>query len=91
MCVCIHIYIYIYIFFFFLAVLGLPCCAGFFPVAASRGCSLVVVCRLLTAVVSLAAERRLWGPQASVTVVRVSSCGGSWAVGHRPNSRGTWA
>ena len=77
---CVYIYTYIYIFFFFLTVLGLRCCAGFSPVGASRGCSLVAVCRLLTVVAPLVAERRLWGTQASGTVVRVSGCCGSRAV-----------
>ena len=40
----------------FLAVLGLHCCMGFSLVVASRGYSLVAVCRLLTVVASLAAE-----------------------------------
>ena len=45
--------------YLFLSVLGLRCCMGFSPVAASRGYSLVAVCRLLTAVVLLVAEHRL--------------------------------
>ena len=45
--------------YLFLSVLGLRCCMGFSPVAASRGYSLVAVCRPLTAVVSLVAEHRL--------------------------------
>ena len=44
-------------YFYFLAVLGLGCCAGFLLVAASRGCSLVVVRWLLTAVASLVVEQ----------------------------------
>ena len=47
---------FIYLFF---SVLGLRCCVGFSPVAASRGYSLVAVCRLLIAVVSPVAEHRL--------------------------------
>ena len=46
----------IFFFFFFfllLAVLGLHCCPGFPLVAESRGHSVVLVLRLLTAVVSL--------------------------------------
>ena len=39
-------------FFFFLDVLGLCCCTGFCLVAESRGYSLVVVHRFLTAVAS---------------------------------------
>ena len=35
-------------------------CACFSLVAASRGCSLAVVCGLLTAVASLVSEDRLW-------------------------------
>ena len=44
---------------FFLAVLGLHSCVGFSLVAASRGYSLVVVCRFPTAVASLVAEHGL--------------------------------
>ena len=44
-----NIYIYIYIYFFFSS-FGLHCCAG---------CSLVAVSGLLTAVASLAVERRI--------------------------------
>ena len=78
--VCVFTYIRVCIYIYFLTVLRLCCCAGFSPVAASRGCSLVAVCRLLTAVASLVADRRLWGTQASVAVVRVSGCCGSRAV-----------
>ena len=39
--------------YLFLAVLGLHCCTSFSLVASSGGCSLVTMCRLLTAVVSL--------------------------------------
>ena len=42
--------------YLFLAMLGLLCCAGFSLAVANRGCSLAVVCRLLTAVASLAVE-----------------------------------
>ena len=42
--------------FLFLAVLGLPCCAGFPLVAASGGYCLVAVGGLLIAVASLAVE-----------------------------------
>ena len=45
-----YVFIFIYL---LLAVLGLCCCAGFSPVAASRGYSLV-------AVASLAVELGLW-------------------------------
>ena len=44
----------------FLAVLSLHCCAGFSVVAASRGYSLVALHGLLSAVVSLAVEHRLY-------------------------------
>ena len=46
--------------YWFLAALGLCCCTGFSPLAASRGYSLAVVRRLLTAVVSLVVEHGLW-------------------------------
>ena len=45
--------------------LGLRCCAGFSPVAVSRGSSLAVVCRLLLAVASRV-KHWLWCIQASV-------------------------
>ena len=44
---------------YLLAVLGLRCCARAFLVVASRGCSLVVLCRPLIAMASFAATRRL--------------------------------
>ena len=40
--------------------LGLHWCSGFSLVAASRGCSLVVVCGLLIAVASLVMQHVLW-------------------------------
>ena len=43
-----------------LAVLALHCCVGFSLLAASRSQSVVAVCRLLIAVASLPAGRRLW-------------------------------
>ena len=53
-------FFYKFLFFYlFLAVLGLHCCVGFSLVVANWGCTLVVVCRLLIAVASLAAEYRL--------------------------------
>ena len=60
----IHIYflgILNFLLFLFLAVLGLGCCRGVSLVVASRGYSLAAVGGLLTAVVSLVAEHRLWG------------------------------
>ena len=48
-----------YLFIYLLAVLGLCCHAGFSLVAESRGCSLVVVHRLLIAVASLVADHTL--------------------------------
>ena len=45
--------------FKFLAVLDLCCCPCFFLVAASGGCSLLAVHRLLIAVASLVEEHRL--------------------------------
>ena len=50
---------FIYLCISLLAVLGLHCCAGFSLVVVSRGCSLIVVCGLLIAVASLAAEHGL--------------------------------
>ena len=64
------------LFYLFLAVLGLCCCIGFSLVVASRGCSLVTVQRLLSAVASLAAEPRFQGAQ-----FQFSSCG-SWSLEH---------
>ena len=43
----------------FMAMLGLHCCLGFSSVAASRGYSLVAVCRLLIAMASVVSERGL--------------------------------
>ena len=75
----------------FLAALALHGCEGFFLVAASRGCSLVVVCRLLIAVASLVAEHRLQSVRASIVAAfGLGSCS-SWAVEHRLNSCGTQA
>ena len=74
----------------FLAMPGLCCHSGFPLVAASRGCSLAVVCRLLTAAASLLVELGLRGAADSVAVVPgLSSCGSqppstvSVAVAHR--------
>ena len=53
------IYFLTFLLILFLAVLGLRCYSGFSLVVESRGYSLVEVCRLLLAVVSLAAEHRL--------------------------------
>ena len=81
----------IWFFTLFLAVLSLQRCAVFSLVVASRGFSLVAVCRLFIAVASLVAEQRPQGTWASVTVARgLSSCG-SWALEHRLNSCGTQA
>ena len=54
----------------FMTVLGLHCCTGFTLVAASRGYSLVAVCRLLIAVVSPVAEQGLQSSWASVVAAR---------------------
>ena len=74
-----------------LAALALHGCAGFFLVAASRGYSLVVVCRLLIAVASLVAEHRLQSARASVVAAFGFSSCSSWAVEHRLSSCGTQA
>ena len=68
----------------FLAILGLRCCAGFSLVAMSVGCSLMLVCGLVS-------EHRLWSAWVSVVVVRgLSSCG-AWALQRRLRSCGAWA
>ena len=56
---------------------------GFSLVAVSSGYSLVAVCQLLIAVVSLAAEHRLWGAWASVVAAHgFSRCGPElWSTG----------
>ena len=56
-----------FIIYLFLAMLSLHYCLGFSLVAANRGCSLVVVCGPLIAVVSLV-ERQLQSVRASVAV-----------------------
>ena len=64
---------------------------SFSLVAASRGYSLVTVCRLLTAVISLAVARGLQGTQASVVAAHgLNSCD-SQALEHRLKSCGTRA
>ena len=61
--------------------LSFGCAGSLLPVgvslvAASRGCSLVVVCRLLIAGASLIADHGPWGMRASAVVARgISSCG----------------
>ena len=60
----------------FLAVLGFFFCCVRTLVAASRGYSLVAVCRLLISVASLIVNHRLSDTQASVAAAReLSSCG----------------
>ena len=77
--------------FIFGGALGLHCCAGFSLVAASRGCSLVVVHELLSEEASPVVESGLEGAQASV----VGACGlsgcGFLALDHRLSSCGAWA
>ena len=51
-------FFFLNLFTYILIVLGLHCYAGFSLIAASGGCSLVMVSRLLIAVASLAAEHR---------------------------------
>ena len=55
--------------YLFLAVLGLRYCLGFSLVAASGGCSQVVMPGLLLVLASLVAEHELWGTCASVIVM----------------------
>ena len=52
-------FIPVQVFFFFLAALGLGCCKGSSLVVESKGSSLVAVCGLLTAVVSLGVKHGL--------------------------------
>ena len=68
--------------------LGLRCWEGF-AVVESEAYSVVVVCSL-TAVVSLVAEHRLEGTQASIFVPQGLSCG-SWALECSLRSCGAWA
>ena len=58
----------------FLAVLGLNCCVGFSLVAASRDCSLAVVCGLLVAVASLVVEHKLQNPSLGFTSCSPGAC-----------------
>ena len=58
------LYNFIHLFIFGCA--GCSYCTGFSLVAASRGCSLVAMCRLLILVASLVSEHSLLGTQASV-------------------------
>ena len=71
--------------------LGLCCCEGFSPAAASRGYSLVVVRKPLTMVASLVGEYRLQGLQASIIAANEFSSCGSQAPEHRLNSCGAQA
>ena len=71
--------------------LGLHCCVGFSPVAASGGHSVIALCGLLIAVASLFAERGPQGAQASVAAELGLSSWGSWALEHRLNTCGTQA
>ena len=71
--------------------LGLCCCMGFSPVVASRGYSLVTLCRLLNVV------HKVQGAQASiVTAHGFSSCSsqalehGSIVVAHRLSCSEAW-
>ena len=64
--------------------MGLHCCAGFSLVAARRGHSLVVVCRLLLEVASLAAECGF------LELTGFRGCG-SQALGHSFSRCGTRA
>ena len=70
--------------------IGLCCCVDFSVVAESRGCSLVVIPRLLIVVTSLFAEHGLWGVWASVVVARELS-NSSRPLEHRLSSCGARA
>ena len=71
-----------------MAELGLRCCTGFFLAAVNSGYSLIVVCGLLIAMASLAAEHELLG--IPVAAHGLSSCG-SRTLGNRFSTGGTWA
>ena len=74
--------------------LGLHCCTQAFSsclVGASRGYSLVAVCRLLTQVASLIVEHWLWGVGTSVVVGYMLSSCGYWAQELSFNSCGAQA
>ena len=73
----IHLFIYLYI----LAVLGLACCLSFLQL--KRTGAPLCLCRLLTAVASLAVEHGLQGLQASVVAAPGLKSTGSVAVAHR--------
>ena len=62
--------------------LGLPCSVGSSVVTVNTGCSVAVVLRFL---LSLVAERRLWGLWASVVGAHV----GSVLTAHGPQSTGS--
>ena len=62
--------------------LGLCCCVGFLLVTVGGSYSLAVVCKLLIAMTSLAAEHGLQGTGASVVV-----CKGSVALQHLDSSQ----
>ena len=75
----------------FLAVVGLCCCTWAFSSCGEQGLLFVVVSGLLIAVVSLVAEARALGVQASVVVaLRLSSCG-SWTLERKLGSCGAQA
>ena len=74
-----------------MAALGLYCCMQAFSSCSERGLLFVVVSGLLIAVVSLVAEARALGVQASVVVaLRLSSCG-SWTLERKLGSCGAQA
>ena len=63
-----------------MAALGLHWYTWAFSSVASGGYSLVMLCRLLIAMASLAAEHGLEATQASVVVVRGLSCPGACGI-----------
>ena len=70
---------FFFFFFYLLAVLGLCCCTWVSLVLASGDYSLVVVCRLLTAVASLVAKHRLWS-MGSVVAAPGLSCSAACGI-----------
>ena len=77
--------------YLFLTALDLHRCQDFFLVSASRGYSIVVVCRLHISVATLAVEQGLWGTWASEVVAHGFSSCISCTLQHRLDSCGTRA
>ena len=86
MCICVLSISFLHLFFYmkiclFLVMLSLSCCMGFSLVAATRDCSLLMVCGLLVMVASPVVDPAVFA------ACGLSRCG-SWAVAHRLSSCG---